>query len=432
MHNLLRRLRQNPTLLKQYDAVIQQQIEQGILEPVEFERGPVGQTPDQGPIHYLPHHAVTKRDSETTKVRIVYDASARSGGPSLNDCLHVGPPFGQKILEILLRFRVHKVAAVADIEKAFLMISINERDRNVLRFIWIKDLTQQPPDLCIYRFTRVVFGVASSPFLLNATLRQHIDRYQSTQPRLVQLLHHSIYVDDVVLGAETVESAHKLCVESRELLQEGGFNLRKFLTNHEELQKRVSDSEGAEEGRQSDTYTAAVLGKSQSTLRGERKVLGVIWDTVSDQIVLRTKELASAAKQIKPSKRQVVSAISRFYDPLGILAPVTLPFKVYFQRLCKAGVTWDQQLQGDLLQEWDKLVRGLEGKKLVCVPRCYQASTEGQGELQAQLFGFSDASQRAYAAVVYLVIRTVDETVSRLVCSKTRVAPLNCQGADHT
>ena len=78
------------------------------------------------------------------KLFVFPTASARSVGPSLNDCLHVGPKFGQKILEILLRFCVHKVAVVADIEKAFLMISINERDRNALRFMWIKDLRQQP------------------------------------------------------------------------------------------------------------------------------------------------------------------------------------------------------------------------------------------------------------------------------------------------
>ena len=182
LHSLLQRLHKNPTLIKQYDEVIQEQIKQRILEPVKFKRGPVGQTPGQdhsgqGPIHYSPHHAVTKQDSQTTKVRVVYDASTCSGGPSLNDCLHVGPKFSQKILEILLRIRVHKVAVVADIEKAFLMISINERDRNALRFMWIKDLRQQPPDICIYWFTQVVFGVACSPFLLNATLRQHIDRY---------------------------------------------------------------------------------------------------------------------------------------------------------------------------------------------------------------------------------------------------------------
>ena len=86
-----------------------------------------------GEVHYLPHHAVVKRTRETTKVRVVYDASARSGGPSLNDCLYTGPSFNQKILDILLCFRSYPVAITSDIEKAFLMVSIAEEDRDALR-----------------------------------------------------------------------------------------------------------------------------------------------------------------------------------------------------------------------------------------------------------------------------------------------------------
>ena len=81
-------------------------------------------------VHCLPHHAVIRRDKDTTKLRIVYDASARSTGLSLNDCLHAGPKFDQKILNLLLRFRVHRVALTGDIEKAFLMVSIAMKDRD--------------------------------------------------------------------------------------------------------------------------------------------------------------------------------------------------------------------------------------------------------------------------------------------------------------
>lgn len=79
-------------------------------------------------VHYLPHHAVVRQDKQTTKVRVVYDASAKSAGPSLNKCLHVGPKLNTKIFDILLRFRVHRIAIIADIEKAFLMISVARKD----------------------------------------------------------------------------------------------------------------------------------------------------------------------------------------------------------------------------------------------------------------------------------------------------------------
>ena len=93
-------------------------------------------------VHYLPHHAVVRRDKDTTKLRVVYDASSKVNGPLLNDCLHAGPKFDQRILDILLRFRVHKVAVAADIERAFLMIVITEKDRDVLRFLWVDDVSK--------------------------------------------------------------------------------------------------------------------------------------------------------------------------------------------------------------------------------------------------------------------------------------------------
>ena len=138
--SLLKRLRREPSVLKDYDSIIQQQIKLGIVEVVE---DPSELTSSR--IHYLPHHAVVRKDKDTTKLRIVYDASAKDRGPSLNDSLYVGPKFHQLILDILLRFRVHRIGLIADIEKAFLMISIAEKDRDVLRFVWVERIDEDPP-----------------------------------------------------------------------------------------------------------------------------------------------------------------------------------------------------------------------------------------------------------------------------------------------
>lgn len=135
LHGLLRRLQQQPAILQEYDTIIRDQLAKGIIEVVT-DPGDEGEN-----VHYLPHHVVIRSDKNTTRVRIVYDASAKSSGPSLNDCLHTGPKFDQKILDILLRFRSHRVALTADIEKAFLMISVTEKDRDVLRFLWVDDIS---------------------------------------------------------------------------------------------------------------------------------------------------------------------------------------------------------------------------------------------------------------------------------------------------
>ena len=153
------------------------QLHRGIVEVVTDRAHPT-----EGREHYLPHHAVIRQDKQTTRLRIVYDASARTSGPCLNDCLHTGPNFGQSILDILLRFRIHKVALIGDVEKAFLMVSVD------LRFLWIGDMNEPHSVITELRFTRVVFGVSSSPFLLNATLDHHIRKFELVDQPFVENL----------------------------------------------------------------------------------------------------------------------------------------------------------------------------------------------------------------------------------------------------
>ena len=378
-----------------------------------------------GRTHYLPHHAVVKHSKETTKVRIVYDASAQSHGPSLNNCLHIGPKFNQRIFDILLRFRAQRVALVADVEKAFLMISVERNDRDVLRFLWVKDINQDPPDIQILRFARVVFGVASSPFLLNATLRHHISKYATSQPHLVHCLLSSIYVDDVVCGAKNDEDAYHLFLQSKQILREGGFNLRKFITNSKVLQHQIDQVEGIHQLVEEENYTQITLGRSQRAAEQERKVLGVRWAVQSDELVFDLGDILKLANQVEPTKRQVVSLVSRFYDPLGILSPVIVPFKIFFQELSKLKQGWDQSLSGETLTRWKFLLKGLKTDGPIVIPRCYSVALPKESFSSTyRLCGFCDASAQAYAAVVYLVINTNTTAATTLVCSKTLISPL--------
>ena len=310
--------------------------------------------PDE--IHYLPHHAVVRRDKETTKVRVVYDASARSDGPSLNDCLHARSKFDQRILGILCRFRVHRVAVTADIEKVFLMVSVARKDRDALHFLWVKDAFADQLDIIELRFTRVVFGVSSSPFLLNATIRYHLEQYEQTQPDLVKKLCRSIYVDDLIFGADDEDEAGQMFLQAKEILKDGGFNLRKFHSNSALVQARVDPTASSEPSfhgpgltvESEETYTSSTLGPGQKLHSGEQKVLGVRWDTFSDQFVVNLDEIASTARVLTPTKRNIVSLVGRIYDPLGFLAPVVVCFKIFFQQLCEAKLDWDQLLPRDL------------------------------------------------------------------------------------
>ena len=125
-------LKQDPDVLQEYNSITEDQHKQGIVEVVDTSGDGARK------IHYLPHHAVVRRNKETTtKVRVVYDASAHSDGPSLNECLHTWSKFDQRIFDILLRFRVHRIAVTSE---AFLMDSMAEKDRDVLRFLWVDDV----------------------------------------------------------------------------------------------------------------------------------------------------------------------------------------------------------------------------------------------------------------------------------------------------
>ena len=440
LSNLLKRLNQDPEVLKEYDSVIREQLKNGIVEVVEKPAdGEVGKT------HYLPHHAVIRRDKATTKLRVVYDASARSNGAALNDCLYTGPLLAENIFDILLRFRASRIALTGDVEKAFLMVGIAEEDRDVLRFLWIDDIEKKNPEIVVLRFTRVVFGVCSSPFLLNATLKHHIERYKNGDPEFVDQFLHSIYVDDLSSGATDNNAAYELYLKCKLRLAEGGFNLRKFMSNSSQQTERIQQNEARISApaisantdhmkspsdlskkisviEEDKTYAKSTLGTTEETSGAEQKVLGVRWNFVSDQFVFDLREIATLARNIEPTKRNVVSVTAKLYDPMGFLSPIITEFKIFFQELCKAKISWDEPLEGELKNEWLKLATGLQCISSFTVSRFYfQEVTEKI--VSCSLHGFGDASSKAYAAVIYLHVTTTMGSYVKFLASRSRVAP---------
>ena len=131
LKSLTKRLEKDPDLLRRYDEIIQTQVERGIVEKVD-----VSEMNNANRKHYIPHHVIIKPNSTTTKLRVVYDASAktRKDNKSLNECLYRGPVILEDLCGLLLRFRTQKIGIVSDIEKAFLQVGIQEDQRDVTRF----------------------------------------------------------------------------------------------------------------------------------------------------------------------------------------------------------------------------------------------------------------------------------------------------------
>ena len=381
LQRLWTRLQDNIHFLKEYDDTFQKQLQDNIIEKVD-------DTENKEHCHFLPHHGVIREDKETTKLRIVFDGSAKSEADhfSLNDCLEKGPNLTLNIFDILVKFRTYPIGMVADIEKAFHQISITPEDRDMLRFLWLDDVTKPKPQIVTFRFARLMFGLTPSPAILNGVIQQHLTRYLLTEPAVASQLAESLYVDDFTGGAHTIDEGLHIYKTAKELMQKGGFNLRKWRTNNPTLQQRILQSEDVPPNEQS-----------------EVKILGLVWDTQTDEFHFDFQGFISYIQSLPSTKRSVLKLSAKIFDPLGILSPFTVGTKILFQRLCKEKVNWEEKLEGDLLKRWNMLTNELSALSQIKVPRCYYITD--LSPCSHELHGFSDASEHAFAAAVYL--RTV-------------------------
>ena len=199
LENLSRRLERKGQT-SEYDGIIKEQIEMNIVE-----RAPEKVS---GKEFYIPHKPVVREIAATTKMRVVYDASAHPtpDSVSLNKCLNPGPPLQNKLWDVLVRQRAFPVAVNADLRRAFLQIRVKEADRDAPRFHCRSSAEEEVET---WQFTRVLFGLAPSPFLLNGVLEAHLDAWEERQPDVVAELRKSLYVDDVISGNQTVEQAQR-------------------------------------------------------------------------------------------------------------------------------------------------------------------------------------------------------------------------------
>ncbi|XP_053395602.1 uncharacterized protein LOC128555858 [Mercenaria mercenaria] len=228
LKSLVNKLEKHPELMKRYDAIFQDQLRNGMIEKVE-------RTQNDGFKHYLPHHVVITPAKATTKLKIVYNASAktRKEHKSLNECLKSGPVLLHNLCGILMRFRLHKIGMVSDKEKAFLQTGSQPSQRDVTRFLWLKDCETPIVDethIQEYRFCRVPFGVVSSPFLLGVEC--HLDIYKT---KWAKQLMENIYMDNVITGVDSVNEAVDMYKSAKCIFNEGKMNLREWMTNSDDV-----------------------------------------------------------------------------------------------------------------------------------------------------------------------------------------------------
>ena len=281
--NLISKLRKNLEQLRECDNIMNDYLKDGILEEVS----PINKT---DAVHYLPHRAVVKEDRETAKTRIAFDAFAKhQNEKSLNDMLDPGPCLLPRIFDILVRFRLGKIGIVADIKKAFLQIAIDEDHRDFLRMIWYENVFAQNPTVKILRFSIVVFGLTLSPFILNGTVRIHLQKYLRDEhiKAIIQKLIGDLYVYDVTSSLNNQTEGQKVYETTKSCLSSANFELRKWVTNDEKLQQYFNSQESNDNPTTSNT---------------NRKVLGITWCTKNNSFVFDFKNLVTLAEDLKPTK----------------------------------------------------------------------------------------------------------------------------------
>ena len=415
LNGLLKRFNNNDELYEQYDQVIQEYQAEGIIEDVT-------NVETENPVYYMPHHPIIKESRITTKLRIVFDASSHEReSRSLNECLFTGPNLNPDLLSILIKFRQHRVAMMADITKAFLQIGLNERDRDVLRFLWFKERPAPFEDLklAIMRMTRVPFGATASPFLLAATIRHHLKKYEEKYSEEVKVLDECLYVDDLITGADNEENALKLYQRAKEIMSSAGMKLCKWNTNSSELQNKWKQRNNEE----------IVEIKGPNPL----KVLGRTWNRDTDEFLFETNELINFLQNKRDTKRGVLQAAARIFDPIGFLSPFTIRVKCLFQEMWERGISWDEDLPIDLAQTWHQWCSEIPYLKKITTTRRYdddnaiekKCETSVNTTVEREIHVFTDASEKAYCAAAYLrCVKRNGECTTSLIASKTKVAPL--------
>lgn len=397
-HHLEHRFKKDPEIRKRYTEVMHEYLDLGHMERVTS-------TDKNGPCVYLPHHAVIRDSKTTSKIRVVFDASCKgTNGVSLNDTLMVGPTLQQDLRHIIMRWRIHPICLSADIIKMYRQVLVAQKDADFQRLFWRDDPKSEIEE---YRLVRVTFGTASAPYLAVKTLQQvAIDEAEASASGTSEKIKTDYYVDDLLTGCETVVEGIRIYEEMTRILRKGGFELQKWVTNNKELAKVVMDREGNQD-RKVDIKMDEVV-----------KILGLSWDKESDSFHY-TAQLPILQNPV--TKRKVISDISRLFDPLGWVAPCVIVAKTMIQKLWLSGIDWDEELPDNLLEEWLTYRCKITDIIDFSIPRWIQAKED---DTYREIHGFCDASNAAYAGVVYL--RTIDANGAvhvNLVTAKTKVAP---------
>ena len=386
--SLERRLRSSPEHDTAYRKFMQEYVDLGHMQPAVTSAD-----------YVIPHHCVHKVSSSSTKLRVVFNASAPDPrGVSLNQQLLVGPKLQQDLPSILLRFRTHPIAICADIRQMYRQIRILPDDRAHQHIFW-----RPTPDSPVgeYQLNTVTYGLAPSAYLAQRVLHQIVNDDGAPFPLASRAITSQTYIDDIVTGAQTLPQALALQSELQQLLSQGGFELRKWTSNLPEALAALPKDH---------LETPLVFSSEELGI----KILGLMWDPLSDSFSFRALPFNGPL-----TKRTALSYIARIFDPLGFISPFVSWLKIFLQRLWLSQLQWDDSLSEELASSWHSAVADVTQLVKFRVPRPFPALHS-----VFRIVGFCDASEKGYAAVLYLHATVESSFQVSLLRARSKVAPV--------
>ncbi|XP_018362903.1 PREDICTED: uncharacterized protein LOC108761065 [Trachymyrmex cornetzi] len=260
---LERRFERDKKLHESYTAFMQDYLNSGHMSLVKETENKTDHA-----IVYLPHHSVIKESSSSTKLRTVFNASSKtSSGKSLNDILMTGPAIQGNLTDILLRYRMYKVALTGDIKQMYRQIIVHENDRDCQRILW-RFSTSEP--IQEFRLNTVTYGETSSAYLALRCIRVLAKESEHEFPLVSRMLSEQTYVDDILAGADSPDEAALLQEQITTTLKTGGFETHKWCSNNKEVLAKIPHKSREEKHRHMDTSETI-------------KTLGLIWNPDNDQ-----------------------------------------------------------------------------------------------------------------------------------------------------
>lgn len=398
--NLEKRLQKDPTIFQQYKSFIDQYLE---LKHGEY-KDINSYNLSKDPVCFLPHFPVINNTARSTKLRVVFDGSMLTNKKvSLNNILFNGPVVQKDLFDILLAFRLEKYFFICDIKMMYRCINLNPSHRSLQNILWRESPDE---DIKCIQLNTVTYGLKSSSFLATRCLKELADRYKHQFPLASAILQHNTYVDDILVNSHCKNVLINMQNELIQLLDLGGFQLHKWASNCNFVLTNVDKNVRNE--------TEVMHHKSEINV----KTLGINFNTQNDIFKSTCPEPYCSQND---SKRDILSYISKFYDPLGLMGPIFVQAKIIMQKLWSSSTNWDDTPPDDIRQLWLDFIKNLSFMDALVIPRCVKL----QNDVTIQLIGFADSSSVAYGCALYLrSIDTQGKVLVRLLCSKSRINPL--------